>query len=306
MSIIKATLVTKRFNEFLALDGLQLEINAGECFGLLGPNGAGKSTFINMLYGQVKRSDGELRVFNLDPEIDGRSIKERMGVVTQDNALDESLTVFENMRVYASFVGLAKKGRDEKILSLLEYLNLNHKKDASIRSLSGGMKRRLVFVRALLGSPEILILDEPTTGLDPAIRHLLWAKVQELKSQKMTILLTTHYIHEAEVLCDRIAILNKGKIIEMGVPSDLIKKHTPGYVGVFALKDKDKISDAAKLSKEALEIESSSMGIKVRVPQLDSLRLFYGELELTPLQIRPANLEDVFLKITGEELTLDD
>ncbi len=306
MSIIKAKLVTKKFQNFTALDQLNLEIKAGECFGLLGPNGAGKSTFINMLYGQVIRTEGDLKVFNLDPAVDGKKIKSRMGVVTQDNALDESLTVFENMEVYASFVGLPKAQRKDKILKLLEYLNLAHKKDADIRTLSGGMKRRLVFVRALLCNPEILILDEPTTGLDPAIRHLLWAKVQELKSQKMTILLTTHYIHEAEVLCDRIVILNKGKVIEEGVPADLVKKHTPGYVGVFSPKDKDKILEAAKLLTEIIEIESSSMGVKVRVPHLDSLRVFYAKQELTPLQIRPANLEDVFLKITGQELTLDD
>lgn len=306
MSIIKALSVSKKFQQFVALDHLNLEIKEGECFGLLGPNGAGKSTFINMLYGQVICTEGELKIFGLDPRFESQKIKQRMGVVTQDNALDESLTVFENMRVYASFVGLPRADRDAKIMQLLDYLNLAHKKDASIRTLSGGMKRRLVFVRALLSKPEILILDEPTTGLDPAIRHLLWAKVQELKAQKMTILLTTHYIHEAEVLCDRIVVLNKGKVIEEGIPSELVKKHTPGYVGIFSLKDTDKITSAQKLSPENIVVESSSMGVKVRVAHLDGLRLFYDNLELTPLQIRPANLEDVFLKITGEELTLDD
>lgn len=306
MSIIKAIEITKKFHHFTALDRLNLEIKSGECFGILGPNGAGKSTFINMLYGQVIKTSGDLKIFGLDPVLDGKVIKRRMGVVTQENALDESLSVYENMLVYASFVGLASNLRKEKILKLLDYLNLAHKKDASIRTLSGGMKRRLVFVRALLSNPEILILDEPTTGLDPAIRHLLWAKVQELKEKKMTILLTTHYIHEAEVLCDRIVILNKGRVIEEGEPSFLVRKHTPGYVGIFSIKDESKIQEAKKVSTNVMEIQSSSMGIKVRVAALDHLRIFYNNEEITPLQIRPANLEDVFLKITGEELTLDD
>jgi lipooligosaccharide transport system ATP-binding protein len=306
MAIIKARQVVKKFKDFTALDHLSLEIHPGECFGLLGPNGAGKSTFINMLYGQVLRTGGDLQVFNLDPQSESQKIKTHLGVVTQENALDESLTVFENMMVYASFVGLPKAEREKKILSLLEYFNLVHKKDANIRTLSGGMKRRLVFVRALLVNPELLILDEPTTGLDPAIRHLLWAKVQELKNKGMTIMLTTHYIHEAEVLCDRIVILNKGKIVAEGAPKDLVSKYTPGFVGIFPLQFEKELQEKHKTLSDIIEIESNSMGVKVRAKSLEGLRLLYSEQKLIPLQIRPANLEDVFLKLTGEEITLDD
>lgn len=306
--LIHANAISKNFQQFTALDQLNLEIKTGECFGLLGPNGAGKSTFINMLYGQVLRTSGKLSVFNMDPAIasDAKSIKAKMGVVTQDNALDESLTVFENMMVYASFIGLAKIEREKKIIGLLDYLNLLHKKDASIRTLSGGMKRRLVFVRALLGDPELLILDEPTTGLDPAVRHLLWAKVQELKKKNMTIMLTTHYIHEAEVLCDRIVILNKGHVVAEGAPKDLVQQHTPGFVGIFSLQDEKSIIEAGPRFSEKITIEVNIMGVKVRTADLEKLRIFYQDLRLTPLQIRPANLEDVFLKLTGEEIAIDD
>ena len=306
MTIIQAHHIVKKFQDFIALDHLDLEIYQGECFGLLGPNGAGKSTFINMLYGQTLRSSGALSVFGWDPTRDSQKIKTKLGVVTQDNALDESLTVLENMLVYASFVGVPKNIRTTRILALLDFFNLLHKKDANIRTLSGGMKRRLVFVRALLVNPELLILDEPTTGLDPAVRHVLWSKVQELKNQGMTVMLTTHYIHEAEVLCDRIVVLNKGKIIAQGAPKNLVHTHTPGFVGIFSPEYTHKFLEKKNSFPQITDIEVSSMGVKVRADNLENLRLFYEDLQFIPLHIRPANLEDVFLKLTGEEMTLDD
>lgn len=211
----------------VAVDGISLEIKKGECFGLLGPNGAGKSTFIGMIYGAAQRTSGDLTVFGMDPATNGRQIKKRMGVVTQENALDEELTVFENMMIYAAFMGVPRRVRSQRINELLEYMNLSHKKDSSIQTLSGGMKRRLVFVRALLGQPELLILDEPTIGLDPSIRHLIWNKIRELRNRGVSILITTHYMHEAENLCDRLVILNQGKIIDDGAPLEMIRKHAP-------------------------------------------------------------------------------
>ncbi|MFN9066396.1 MAG: ABC transporter ATP-binding protein, partial [Bdellovibrionales bacterium] len=196
-TILKAHSVEKSFGPFKAVNSLTLSVNSGECFGLLGPNGAGKSTFISLLYGTALRSSGQLEVFGLDPQSKSHLIKKKLGVVTQDNALDESLSVFENLNLYCGFLGIETKLRKNKIENLLEYMNLSHKRDAKIFSLSGGMKRRLVFVRALLNDPELLILDEPTTGLDPAVRHLLWGKVRELHKKGTTILLTTHYMHEA-------------------------------------------------------------------------------------------------------------
>ncbi|HXH75612.1 MAG TPA: ABC transporter ATP-binding protein [Bacteriovoracaceae bacterium] len=291
----------KKFGSFTAVDGIDLKINKGECFGLLGPNGAGKSTFISMTYGTVMRTSGTLQIFGLDPLTQSREIKKRLGVVTQDNALDESLTVMENMQVYSSFIGLQRSERAGRILELLDYMNLSHKKDAPIKTLSGGMKRRLVFVRALLGRPELLILDEPTTGLDPAVRHLLWGKVKELHQNGTTIVLTTHYMHEAEVLCGRLVILNQGKISAEGSPKAMIQQYTPGYVGIFAHEDMARIQHILSQHKE-IDFKEDTSGIYLRSGNLSDLTSFHSNHGLTPLQIRPSNLEDVFLKLTGQEL----
>ena len=302
--MITAKSLVKKFGDFSAVDGLNLQINKGECFGLLGPNGAGKSTFISMTYGTVQRTSGELTVFGYDPKTHNREIKRRLGVVTQENALDESLTVIENMMIYCAFIGIPKAERKKRVEDLLEYMNLMHKKDMPIMALSGGMKRRLVFVRALLGKPELLILDEPTTGLDPAVRHLLWGKVKELHSQGTTIVLTTHYMHEAEVLCNRLVIMNKGVVAGEGSPKELINQHTPGYVGIFSNDHREQINKITNGNSNYTLTEDTS-GIYVRTNSLDELTTLHSKNNLTPLQIRPSNLEDVFLKLTGQELTAD-
>ena len=231
--MIAASGVRKRFGEVEAVAGLDLEVRDGECFGLLGPNGAGKSTFIGMLYGVVRRDAGALTVFGLDPSTNAREIKRGLGVVTQVNALDESLTVRENMLLYAAFVGLPAARRRARVDELLEYMALSAKAEAPIRALSGGMQRRLAFVRALLGEPRLLILDEPTTGLDPAVRHLLWDKVRDLKARGATVLVTTHYMHEAEALCDRVAVMDQGRRIALGSPAQLVA----GTSGAKTLED---------------------------------------------------------------------
>ena len=302
--MIIAKSLKKSFGDLHVVNGIDLEIKKGECFGLLGPNGAGKSTFINMTYATVRRTSGELKVFGFDPNYQGREIKSRLGVVTQDNALDESLTVLENMQIYCAFIGVPKAERTKRINDLLEYMNLGHKRDALIQTLSGGMKRRLVFVRALLGRPELLILDEPTTGLDPAVRHLLWGKVRELHQNGTTIVLTTHYMHEAEVLCDRLIILNQGSIAAEGSPQKMILDHAPGYAGIFNLDDADKIKNIISTS-DAYVFHEDASGVYLRTQMLSNLTTFHSEHGLTPLQIRPSNLEDVFLKLTGKELAID-
>lgn len=300
--MIKAQSLVKAFGDFKAVDGIDIQVNPNECFGLLGPNGAGKSTFISMTYGTVLKSSGELSVFGYDPMKQSREIKKRLGVVTQENALDESLTVYENMMIYCAFIGVPKDQRKKQIDHLLEYMNLGHKKDALIQTLSGGMKRRLVFVRALLGKPELLILDEPTTGLDPAVRHLLWGKVKELRQAGTTIMLTTHYMHEAEVLCDRLVILNHGKVVAEGSPQKMISEHTPGYVAIFKADDKATVEKISSAQKQFHFHEDASQ-IYLRAPSLNDLTAIHSNYGLTPLQIRPSNLEDVFLKLTGQELS---
>ncbi len=303
-NVITANSLKKTFGDFTAVSSLDLNIKKGECFGLLGPNGAGKSTFISMTYGTVRRTSGELKVFGFDPNSNARQIKQRLGVVTQENALDESLTVMENMMIYCAFIGMPRHERQKRIDDLLEYMNLGHKKDALIQTLSGGMKRRLVFVRALLGRPELLILDEPTTGLDPAVRHLLWGKVKELHQNGTTIVLTTHYMHEAEVLCNRLVILNQGVISAEGSPQEMIQEHTPGYIGIFKIEDKAKIQSVLA-AKDGLNFHEDTSGIYLRSQSLSDLTAFNIDHGLLPLQIRPSNLEDVFLKLTGQELSVD-
>lgn len=302
--MILARNIKKTFGSFQALQGVDLEINAGECVGLLGPNGAGKSTFINIIYGATRRTSGELKIFDLDPSQDSAKIKTRLGVVPQENALDEALTVFENMLLFARFLGVPKSQSAKRIKTLLAYMSLDHKKDAAIRTLSGGMKRRLAFVRALLANPELLILDEPTTGLDPAIRHLLWQKVRDLHKQGKTILITTHYMHEAEVLCDRIIILNQGKIIDQDSPKNLIAKHAPGFVASFR-DDQNVETKLRSYIPSHWTLYKQQETWCVRAPALDEIVNFHKG-ELNPLQIRPANLEDVYLKLTGEELSQND
>ena len=300
--MIYAQQVVKNFGSFCAVSGLDLNVKKGECFGLLGPNGAGKSTFISMTYGTVQRSSGELTVFGYDPRTHSREIKKRLGVVTQENALDESLTVMENMQIYASFIGLPREVRNKRVMDLLSYMNLDHKRDTKIITLSGGMKRRLVFVRALLGSPELLILDEPTTGLDPAVRHLLWGKVKELHQQGTTILLTTHYMNEAEVLCDRLVIMNEGKVSAEGSPQEMINYYTPGYVGIFKSQDRAKM-EVIMANRQCLHLHEDTSGIYLRTETLSDLTTIHSEFGLEPIQIRPSNLEDVFLQVTGKELS---
>jgi lipooligosaccharide transport system ATP-binding protein len=302
--IISAAQVSKQFRAFEALKKVSFEVVRGECFGLLGPNGAGKSTLISLLYGLREKSAGQLKVFDLAPEIHARAIKKRLGVVTQENALDESLTVEENMLIYAAFMGVPRAERAARVATLLKYMQLEHKTKSGIRMLSGGMKRRLVFVRALLGNPDLIILDEPTTGLDPAIRHLLWGKVKELKEQGKTILITTHYMHEAEILCDRVLVLNKGEAISEGSPAQLIKEHTPGYVAVFE-NSRIEQQQRAFAKERGFHLHEDSSAAYFRAAELEDLIQLQKQIKQTALQLRPANLEDVFLKLTGQELAAD-
>jgi lipooligosaccharide transport system ATP-binding protein len=300
---IRARGVTKRFGDFVAIERLDLDVHAGECVGLLGPNGAGKSTFIGCLYGVVVRSGGELEVLGRDPAIEPRRIKQRVGVVTQENALDEELTVLENMHLYARFEGLPKKVALPRIEELLGHMALDHKRDATIRTLSGGMKRRLTFVRALLSDPELLILDEPTTGLDPTVRHLLWEKVLSYRQAGKTTLVTTHYMHEAELLCDRVVILNRGVVASTGAPRELIAREAPGYVGIFA-PDREQLLRAQ--IPHDWDLFHQGRQCCIRAPQIEDLMALQQRTGTQALQIRPSNLEDVYLKLTGSELNDDE
>ncbi len=301
--ILRARGISKRYGDVTALESVDLDVSAGECVGLLGPNGAGKSTFIGCLYGAIVRSGGALEVFGMDPAREARRIKERLGVVPQENALDEELTVVENMRLYARFGGMGRKRADGRIAELLAHMSLEQKREAPIKTLSGGMKRRLAFVRALLSDPELLVLDEPTTGLDPTVRHLIWEKVLSYRAAGKTVLVTTHYMHEAELLCDRVVILNHGAVVQAGAPRELIAQHAPGYVGIFAQEDEARLRP--HLSAEA-EIYRQGWQACVRAPQLEILSALQAAAGTRALQMRPGNLEDVYLQLTGHDLSEDE
>jgi lipooligosaccharide transport system ATP-binding protein len=304
MKVITVKRISKTYRNVRAVEDLSFEVEQGTCFGFLGPNGAGKTTMMKMLYGVAVR-DGDCRgtidVFGYDPARDELAIKYLSGVVPQDNNLDEELNVIGNLRIYAKFYGIPTAVTKQRIESLLTFLELKEKVKARIRELSGGMKRRLVIARALLNNPRLLILDEPTTGLDPQVRHVIWDKLRQLQKQGTTILLTTHYMEEAFQICDRILIMDKARKVMEGNPLRLLEDNIEKYVL--------EISDA--MTQQRLEGRQLPPGI--RADSSDGVNRFYCDdidrlkdlaniLEGSHYYLRQANLEDVFLKTTGRGL----
>ncbi len=243
MNIITARGLTKDYNSLRAVDNIDFEIVQGECFGFLGPNGAGKTTVMRIIYCFMPPSSGEVEVFGMDVTKYPSSIKARIGVMPQEDNLDPDLSVFANLIVYARYFDIPKKKSSPLAWELLDFVGLREKADVNIKSLSGGMKRRLILARSLINNPEILILDEPTTGLDPHSRHSVWDKLNQLKAKNTTLILTTHYMEEAEILCDRVVIMDSGKIITVDTPSRLMNIHGGNLEHVYlkltgrALKD---------------------------------------------------------------------
>ena len=223
-SIVTARELVKKFDGFTAVDGISFEIKEGECFGFLGPNGAGKTTTIRMIHCVSPKTSGELKVAGMDAGVDNRAIKCLLGVVPQELNLDEDLTCYENLVLFGELYGIERKAAKERVLELLEFVELKAKMNNRISELSTGMKRRLQIARALINQPKLIIADEPTTGLDPQARHLVWQRLRELKERGVSMVLTTQYMEEAEQLCDELVIMHQGKIIEQGVPSQLIEK----------------------------------------------------------------------------------
>jgi lipooligosaccharide transport system ATP-binding protein len=225
-SVISAHRLSKRYADFTAVDGISFDIPAGESFGLLGPNGAGKSTTMRMIGGVSQRTSGELTIMGLDPQEHGPEVRAHLGVVPQQDNLDEELRVRDNLLVYGRYFGLPMSYLKPKADELLEFAQLTDKAGAKVDSLSGGMKRRLTIARSLINEPKILLLDEPTTGLDPQARHILWDRLFRLKESGVTLVLTTHYMDEAEQLCDRLVVVDKGRIMAEGSPAQLIREHS--------------------------------------------------------------------------------
>ncbi len=299
--LIEASGLTKKYGDFTAVDHIDFTVYKGECVGFLGPNGAGKTTTVRMIYCFLLPTSGELRVAGLNVHTQCREIKSLVSVAPQEDNLDPDFTVIKNLTVYARYFDIDKETALKRAQAQLKFFQLEEKTNVPIMALSTGMKRRLIFARALLNQPQVLLLDEPTTGLDPQARHLVWDEVRHLKKQQVTIILTTHYMDEAQILCDRILIVDHGKIIEEGSPSELIKKH----VGAEVLEvDYD----------EALQSLLQKSFPKARIERLgDRMQIFtdqpHGVFEsflkehaLQNVSIRSANLEDVFLKLTGRGL----
>lgn len=292
--------LTKRFGEREVLRGLDLEVPAGVCFGVLGPNGAGKTTTLRALLGLSPGTGGEVKVFGLPIPAEGRAVRARCGVVPQADNLDPDFTVIENLQVYARYFGLGAEAIRERLSELLAFVELSDRANAPIATLSGGMKRRLTIARALINSPELIILDEPTTGLDPQVRRMIWARLRALREQGKTLLLTTHYMDEAERLCDELVIVDNGKVLERGSPRDLIRKHVePEVLEVHGTAERARAVLAASSGARIEELGDTyycyTRDARALLATLEQHR------ELTFLH-RPTNLEDVFLKITGHEL----
>jgi lipooligosaccharide transport system ATP-binding protein len=302
--MILAKGLRKSYGDFIAVDGIDFEVKQGEAFGLLGPNGAGKSTTMRMIASTSMRSGGELQILGKDPNTHGPEIRSHLGIVPQQDNLDRELKVWENIYIYGRYFGLSRKFMKGKIEELIAFAQLEEKRNAKTEDLSGGMKRRLTIARALVNEPDILMLDEPTTGLDPQARHVLWDRLFRLKEQGVTLVITTHHMDEAEQLCDRLVVMDKGVIMAEGSPAELIKQYS---------------------SKEVLEVRFGSSQNKIAAKQLEGLGdraevlpdriLIYSEdgekilekivkIGLSPLTslVRRSSLEDVFLRLTGRSL----
>ncbi|MFN4000593.1 ABC transporter ATP-binding protein [Microcella sp.] len=302
--VITASQLTKVYGDFTAVDGIDFEVAPGESFGLLGPNGAGKSTTMRMVGAVSTRTSGALSILGLDPNDHGPDIRSQLGVVPQQDNLDQELRVRDNLLVYGRYFGLPRALVAERADALLEFAQLTDRKKAKVDDLSGGMKRRLTIARALINEPRILLLDEPTTGLDPQARHILWDRLFRLKEQGTTLVLTTHYMDEAEQLCDRLVVVDKGRIMAEGSPAALIREYSSKEV-LEVRFGSDKNAEAAQ----------RMAGVGERLEVLPDRILVYSEngeaaleaithMGLAPITslVRRSSLEDVFLRLTGRSL----
>src|SRR4051812_5134666 len=311
--MISARGLRKSFGDFEAVKGIDVEVRRGEAFGFLGPNGAGKSSTMRMIGAVSPISGGVLRILGMDPAVDGPAIRGRLGVCPQDDTLDTELSVHENLTVYGRYFGLSRAECRRRADELLEFVQLTEKSKAKVEELSGGMKRRLTIARSLVNRPDLLLLDEPTTGLDPQARHLLWDKLFRLKQTGVTLVITTHYMDEAEQLCDRLVVMDKGVIVAEGSPAALISEHSTREVTElrFGLTEEwtGEGDDHAALAERVAE---SVNGLGERVEVLPDRLLVYSEdgdevatkvhergLRPVAVLVRRSTLEDVFLHLTG-------
>ena len=303
-TVISVRNISKSFGKIRAVDNLSFSVEAGICFGFLGPNGAGKTTVMKMLYAKCVRDNksSEVNIFGYDPDKNELAIKYLSGVVQQENNLDDELNVIQNLMIYSKFYDIEVNAAKKRIEYLLDFLELSDKAESKIKELSGGMKRRLVIARALLNQPRLLILDEPTTGLDPQVRHLIWDKIRQLKKQETTVLLTTHYMEEAFQLCDGLLIMHKGQKIMEGRPKQLLKENIERYVlEVFDVDDVHQVND--DIIRDNIRIDYTPGITRYHSNNIEVLNnLATSRLKAGNYHIRQTNLEDVFLRATGRQL----
>lgn len=303
--VIRARQLTKSFSEANGnskpvVCGIDFTIVRGKCFGFLGPNGAGKTTTLRMIEGISPVSSGTLQVLGYELPEDGKKIRAKLGIVPQEDNLDPDFTVIENLQMYGVYFGIPKAILNKRIHDLLHFMHLYDKADEKPDSLSGGMKRRLTIARALVNDPELIILDEPTTGLDPQVRHIIWAKLRELMQQGKSILMTTHYMDEAERLCDELIIMDAGKILDQGTPSEIVQRHVEPQV-VEVRGDLPLLTSHLKNIPD-IRLETHGDTLFCYVDHLDKITPYLKKIPNVTVFSRPGNLEDVFLTMTGREL----
>ncbi|MBK7822533.1 MAG: ABC transporter ATP-binding protein [Tessaracoccus sp.] len=303
-SVITARGLTKRFGEVVAVDGIDFEIAPGESFGFLGPNGAGKSTTMRMIAATSTRTGGELNVLGLDTNGHGPEIRAQLGIVPQGDLLDEELRVVDNLYVYGRYFGLPRRYVNERAEQLLDFAQLKEKRLARVSELSGGMKRRLTIARGLINNPKIMLLDEPTTGLDPQARHILWDRLFRLKEEGTTLVVTTHFMDEAEQLCDRLVVIDKGRIVAEGSPASLIRAYATREVVEVRFGSGRNEAAAELLDGVGERREALADRVLVYADNGEHALQAVAERGLEPVTslVRRASLEDVFLRLTGRSL----
>jgi len=301
--IVEAKGLTKKFADQVVINGINLEVYQGECFGILGPNGAGKSTLIRMMYGSAKLNEGELYVNGLNARINIREIKARIGVLPQDENLDTEFTVRENLHLFGSYQGVDRDVTIHRTEDLLKLMRLEDMGDQFITVLSGGMKRRLGIARAMINQPEILFLDEPSSGLDSQARYWVWDFLERVKSEMGTVILTTHYMEEAERICDRIAIMNRGQILAVGEPKKLVRQHIGAQVVEFQVSKHELQYYLARLSSQKFFYQViGDQQINVHLESQEDVPKVIGLVQSQKATIRQPTLSDVFLKLAGHHL----
>jgi lipooligosaccharide transport system ATP-binding protein len=296
--------LVKRFGSFTAVDGIDVEVAAGQAFGFLGPNGAGKTSAMRMIGAVSPVTEGHLEVLGMDPATQGPELRARLGVVPQEDTLDQELTVAENLAIYGRYFDLPRPLLRERIRELLDFVQLLERRDSKVDPLSGGMKRRLVIARALINDPELVLLDEPTTGLDPQARHVLWDRLYRLKQRGVTLILTTHYMDEAEQLCDRLVVMDKGRIVAEGSPRELIAAHATREVVELRFPVDAQAAAVPRLEQLAERVEELPDRVLLYTDDGDATAHEVHARGLAPATVvtRRSTLEDVFLRLTGRQL----